>query len=214
MKARALVEQNESNSTTKLAYRQVVLTTHMRYFKSMKNEIYIQIAELGDPVIRQKAKPITNFGTTELKKLIKDLKSTCVESEGVGISAPQIRISKRLFIISSTKSPIYKTAKNVKPFEVINPKILDLSKEVDIGYEGCLSIPGIRGKVSRPKKIKVEYYDFNGRKKTAVFKDFMARVFLHEYDHLEGIVFTDKVESKTLITGKEFSKMIRKQKKK
>ena len=133
------------------------------------------------------------------------------KSNGVGLSAPQINKTHQIFIIASYPNKRYPKAPRMKPTIIINPKILASSKKMIKDWEGCLSIPGIRGLISRHQSIKVEYTKINGEKKKGQFKNFIARVFQHEYDHLQGIVFLDRLKSvKDIITDKEYYKLIKK----
>lgn len=172
----------------------------------------LQIAELGNPVLRKKAKTVLNIKSKEVQNLIDDMIATVMEVDGVGIAAPQVYESKQIFIMASHPNPRYPTAPEMKPTAIINPKILKLSKAKEKAWEGCLSITGIRGDVPRSKTIKVEYTSRQGKKVKVELSDFLARIFQHEFDHLQGIMFIDRVEiSKDLMSEKEWQKMIKKQ---
>jgi len=168
----------------------------------MKQNKILQIAELGHKVIRQKAKPVKNIN--DVQELIDNLIVTCDESNGLGIAAPQVYESVQLFLM--------RPGRKGAPEVVINPKIISQSKETSKEWEGCLSIPGIRAPIVRPAKIEVEYTDRKGKLNKKKFKDFTARIFLHEMDHLNGIVFLDRADSKEIITEKEYQKMMKKKK--
>lgn len=171
----------------------------------------LQIAQLGHPVIRKKSLPVKDVNEMYIQKLIDDLTFTVMDVDGVGIAAPQVYQSLRLFILASHPNPRYPNAPNMKPTAIINPVILSKSKTTAKDWEGCLSIPGIRGLIPRSTSITVEYTTRDGKKVQKSFKDFVARIFQHEYDHLEGIVFLDRVETtKDLITEKEYQKLIKK----
>lgn len=170
----------------------------------------LQIAELGNSVIRETAKEISNIDP-EIHQLIKDMIATVKEVDGVGISACQVYQPLRLLILASHPSPRYPKAPKMKPTAIINPKIISYSKSKNKKWEGCLSVPGIRGQVPRANSIKVEYLDSKGEKNKRQFKGFIARIFQHEFDHLEGKVILDRVEgTQDLITEKEYQKGIRK----
>lgn len=170
----------------------------------------LQIAELGNPVIRKQAREVHNIADTELQQLIDDLVTTVEDVDGVGIAAPQVYNSIRVFILASHPNPRYPKAPKMKPTAIINPSIITKSKKIQKDWEGCLSIPGIRGLIPRHSSITVEYTSREGKKVIKTFKDFVARIFQHEYDHLEGIVFLDRVETpKDLITEKEYQKLIK-----
>ncbi len=155
----------------------------------------LPIIQLGDPILRQKATLVENVSDERIQKLIDDLMATVAQANGVGIAAPQVAQSCRLFIVASRPNPRYPNAPEMEPTAMINPKIIASSTEIVKGWEGCLSIPGIRGLVPRSQAIEVEYTDRNGKLQKQEFTDFVARIFQHEYDHLDGIVFLDKLES-------------------
>jgi peptide deformylase len=141
--------------------------------------------------------------------LIDDLIATVVEVNGVGIAAPQVYESYQIFIISSHSNPRYPNAPEIEPTAVINPKIISHSDEIVKDWEGCLSIPGIRGLVPRYKSITAAYTTRDGKREEGEFMDFLARVFQHEYDHINGVVFLDRLESvRDIITEKEYQKLI------
>jgi len=169
----------------------------------------LQIAQLGQPVLRRKAKAVANVADKEIQALIDDLMVTVKDVEGVGIAAPQVYEGKRVFILASHPNPRYPKAPKMTPTAVINPKIISHSEKTEKDWEGCLSIPGIRALAPRWQGILVEYTDRKGKIIKRPFTGFVARIFQHEYDHLEGIVFLDRVETtKDIITEKEYQKLV------
>ncbi len=179
--------------------------------KKPKKGILLKIAQLGNPVLRKKARAVKNVKDKKVQSLINDLIVKVMDVDGVGISAPQVYKSLRISIIASHPNPRYPNAPKMKPTAIVNPKILSTSKAKIKDWEGCLSIPGIRGLVPRHKSIKVEYFTRDGQKKQKVFKDFIARIFQHEYDHLKGIIFLDRLKSiRNIITEKEYQKLVTK----
>ena len=169
----------------------------------------LPIIQLGDPILRQKATLVENINDERIQKLIDDLTTTVAQANGVGIAAPQVAESCRLFIVASRPNPRYPNAPEMEPTAMINPKIIAHSTEIVKGWEGCLSIPGIRGFVPRSQAIEVEYTDRNGKLQKQEFTDFVARIFQHEYDHLDGIVFLDKLESTLdIMTEKVYQKTV------
>lgn len=169
----------------------------------------LQVAQLGNPILRKRAKSVKNIQDENVRKLIDNLIATVKEVNGVGIAAPQVHESVRIFIIASHPNPRYPDAPYMKPTAIINPKIIAVSGETYKDWEGCLSIPGLRGLVPRACHIHVVYTDRQGKLKKRKFSDFIARIFQHEYDHLEGIVFPDRIEStRDLISEKEYQKLI------
>ena len=169
----------------------------------------LEIIQLGDPLLRAKAKAVENIQDWRIQKLIDDLITTVKQANGVGIAAPQVAASDRLFIVASRPNPRYPNAPEMEPTPMINPKILAKSTETIDGWEGCLSIPGIRGLVPRSQAIEVEYTDRNGKLQKQELTDFVARIFQHEYDHLDGIVFLDRLKSTgDIVTEHEYQKRI------
>jgi len=153
------------------------------------------IIQLGNPILRQKAAWVENIKDEKIQQLIDDLITTVTKANGVGIAAPQVAESYRLLIVASRPNSRYPNAPEMEPTAMINPKIIGHSNQVVKGWEGCLSVPGIRGLVPRYQGIEIEYTDRNGELQKQELTDFVARIFQHEYDHLEGKVFLDRVES-------------------
>ena len=169
----------------------------------------LEIIQLGDPVLRAKAQLVENIQALRIQRLIDDLITTVKQANGVGIAAPQVRVSDRLFVVASRPNPRYPNAPEMEPTAIINPKILAHSTDLIKGWEGCLSIPGIRGLVPRYQAIEVEYTDQNGKLQKQEMTDFVARIFQHEYDHLDGIVFLDRLETtQDIVTEQEYQKRI------
>ncbi|WP_375340356.1 peptide deformylase [Okeania sp.] len=169
----------------------------------------LQVAQLGNEVLRYKAQPINNISDKNLQQIIDNLITTVIETNGVGIAAPQVSISDRLFIVASRPNLRYPNAPQMEPTAMINPKLVSHSEDRVKGWEGCLSVPGIRGLVPRYRVINVEYTNREGKLERQELTDFVARIFQHEYDHLEGLVFLDRVESTTdLMTEDEYQKQI------
>ncbi|MGF1990040.1 peptide deformylase [Nostoc linckia z18] len=167
------------------------------------------IIQLGNPTLRQKAAWVDNIQDPSIQKLIDDLMSTVATANGVGIAAPQVAQSYRLFIVASRPNARYPNAPEMEPTAMINPRIIGHSKEVVKDWEGCLSVPGIRGLVPRYKNIEVEYSDRQGNVQKQELRDFVARIFQHEYDHLDGIVFVDRLENTLdMITEQEYQQRV------
>jgi peptide deformylase len=168
------------------------------------------ICQLGNPILRQKAEAIANVHDRSVQNSIEQLMSSLTESNGVGIAAPQLGRSIQIVIVASRPNPRYPHAPYMEPVVMINPKVRSHSDELVKDWEGCLSIPGIRGLVPRYKSIEVEYTSCDGRREQQKFSDFPARVFQHEYDHLEGKVFLDRVESSLeIIADSEYLKLVK-----
>ena len=164
-----------------------------------------QIAQLGQPVLRGVAGKIADPADPAVQALIDDLLVTVAEVNGVGIAAPQVYEPLALFIVASRPNQRYPHAPEMEPVAMINPEILWVSDEMEKGWEGCLSIPGLRGLVPRHRRIGVRYLTRAGEVREAEYADFLARVFQHEFDHLQGVVFIDRLEStRELMTEKEY----------
>jgi peptide deformylase len=144
------------------------------------------ITKKGEPVLHRPSKDVAEaeFGTAKLRKLVNDMVETMVHAKGVGIAAPQIGIDKRIFIAESDAGPI----------AVLNPRIVKYSKKRVRGEEGCLSIPGKYDKLLRAKEVTVEGRTVEGKKLVFIAKDFFARIMQHEIDHLDGLLYVDRVE--------------------
>jgi peptide deformylase len=167
----------------------------------------LDIAQLGNPVLRSPAQPVTNVHDPSIQSLIDNLTTTVAPVNGVGLAAPQVSKSYRLFLLASRPTVRYPYAPHMEPTAIINPHILSRSHEIVKDWEGCLSIPGIRGLVPRSEGVEVEYTDRWGKLQRAEFSGFVARVFQHEYDHLDGIVFLDRVENnRDIVTETEYYK--------
>ncbi len=151
-----------------------------------------QIVKIGDEILKLKAKEVTEFDD-RLALLLDDLKETMVSAQGVGIAAPQVGITKRVCIVCVDGNIVY---------ELINP-VLVKAGGTQCGLEGCLSVPGKHGYVERPKKLVVDAYDRTGKLKRYKVSDYEAVAFSHEMDHLDGIMFVDKiVEEPEIIKNK------------
>ncbi len=165
----------------------------------------LTVAQLGNPILRAKAQPIQNISDPNIQQLIDSLIATANDSHGVGIAAPQVSQSYRLFIVASHPNPRYPDAPEMEPTPMINPHIIAHSENMVKGWEGCLSVPGFRGLVPRYQTIEVEYFNREGLLKRQLLTGFIARIFQHELDHLDGLVFVDRLETThDLYTQAEF----------
>jgi peptide deformylase len=165
----------------------------------------LEITQLGNPVLRQIAQPVDNIQAPNVQFLIQQMLATLQQANGVGIAAPQVGHSQQIIIIASRSNPRYPHAPEMEPTPMINPRLLSHSDQVVKDWEGCLSIPGIRGPVPRFQSVEVEYIGPDGKVCHRELTDFVARIFQHEYDHLQGFVFLDRVESvQELVTEQEY----------
>lgn len=169
----------------------------------------LELALLGNPILRQSAEKVDNITTPDVQQLIDRLIATAAASDGVGIAAPQVLTSSCLFIVASGPNPRYPHAPEMEPTAMINPKILSWGDRVVKDWEGCLSVPGLRGLVPRHDEIEVEYRDRGGNLQHQILTGFVARIFQHELDHLNGILFIDRVETtRDLYSEAEYQRLI------
>lgn len=169
----------------------------------------LPIIQLGNPTLRQTASLVENVHDVSVQQLIDDLIATVAQANGVGIASPQVAQSYRLFIVASRPNLRYPNAPEMEPTAMINPTIVAHSTEMIKDWEGCLSVPGIRGLVPRYQAIEVEYTDRYGKLQKQELTDFVARIFQHEFDHLNGVIFVDRVENTLdMITEQEYQKNV------
>ncbi len=155
----------------------------------------LKLTYYGDPTLRKKAAPVTEF-SAELEQLIRDMTDTMIDKRGVGIAAPQVGRSLALFI---TQFPVDadKEEWEPEPIEVfINPKILEVNDIESVHSEGCLSIPGIYEDVIRPTRIKIRAQNTKGEFFERIYEGYRARVCMHENDHINGVLFIDRLSPK------------------
>jgi len=153
------------------------------------------IAQLGHPILKKRAIEVSDILGDDCQQLIAKMMQAVSQAGGVGIAAPQIHHSLRLFIMCSKPNARYPDAPLMQPTAMINPEILYYSKEKVKGWEGCLSVPSMRGFVPRHSEIKARYFDQQGNEQQQHLTGFIARIFQHELDHLNGLTFIDQLES-------------------
>ena len=153
------------------------------------------IAQLGNKVLRQHADIVEAVDSPEIRQIIQAMQVTLAATKGVGLAAPQISQLKQIIIVASRPTARYPKAPNMEPTVMINPVFTPISDEKEKDWEGCLSIPGIRALVPRFKAINVKYTNEQSQLIEKNLESFIARVFQHEADHLEGKVYLDRVES-------------------
>ncbi|HEX6135066.1 MAG TPA: peptide deformylase [Longimicrobiales bacterium] len=146
-----------------------------------------EIRYLGDPVLREKAIPVQEV-TDEIRTLIADMFDTMYAEEGVGLAAPQVGVGRRVIVIDPRDEA-------VEPFALLNPQIVEFSEDRERDEEGCLSIPGLKEIVERPRSVRVEGLDREGRSVSIAADGLLARILQHEVDHLDGILFVDRVSA-------------------
>ncbi len=154
----------------------------------------LEIHTLGDRVLRQPAKRVAKVDD-ETRQLIRDMLQTMYSSDGIGLAAPQVGVNKQLVVVD-----VEPDNADQPPLVLINPVIVSTSADHCTGQEGCLSIPGVYLDVVRPETITVSYKDENGRPQKIQATDLLARCILHEMDHLNGVLFVDRVSNQLALT--------------
>ena len=154
-----------------------------------------KVIKMGHPLLFQQAKKVEDFNTPELDNLLVDMKDTMEHLNGAGLAAPQIAISLRVVIFGVTSNPRYPDIEDIAETILINPEITVLDGEKESGWEGCLSVPHMRGLVPRYKSIKYRGYNQFGELIEREASGFHARVVQHEVDHLDGILYPQRIEN-------------------
>ncbi len=152
-----------------------------------------EILKMGHPLLQRVAEPVSEFNTPALETLILDMFETMATLDGAGLAAPQIGVSLRLLIFAVEDNPRYPEVESVPRTVLINPQITILDETLEQGWEGCLSVPGLRGLVPRYRAIHYGGYDQQGKFFEREASDFHARVVLHEIDHLDGILYPQRI---------------------
>ena len=155
------------------------------------------ILRMGDPRLLQQAQPVTDFSGAELRTLIEDMRDTMQAAGGVGLAAPQIGVGLQVVIFGFQQSVRYPDAESVPETVLINPVITPLDDETEDGWEGCLSVPGLRGLVPRSRAIRYQGRDENGQAIDRCVSGFHARVVQHECDHLQGKLYPMRIRDFT-----------------
>jgi peptide deformylase len=162
----------------------------------------LKVARLGHPVLRKPALPVPQkaIGSADVQRLIDDMIETMREYNGAGLAAPQVHALRQICVIEVAENPRYPDAPAIPLTVLVNPVVTPLTEEMDEGWEGCLSIPDMRGIVPRYTAVRLEALDRDGRKIDTVAKEFFARVIQHETDHLHGIVYVDRMRDLSTLT--------------
>ena len=148
-----------------------------------------RVLKMGDPLLYRKAEPVKDFNTPELDALVADMFDTMAALNGAGLAAPQIGVSQRVVIFSVESNPRYPDVEPVPTTVLINPMVKPIGDELEEGWEGCLSVPGLRGLVTRHKSLRYTGFDQHGTPIDRTVSGFHARVVQHECDHLDGILY-------------------------
>ena len=169
-----------------------------------------EVLRMGDPRLLQRSVEIENFGTPELAELLQDMRDAMAHLNGAGLAAPQIGVNLRVVIFGVTANPRYPDVEEVPDTVLINPVLTPLSDEIEEGWEGCLSVPGMRGWVPRWLRLKYAGFDEQGNRFERTVENFHARVVQHECDHLDGILYPMRIRdlrrfgfNEALFTGQE-----------
>ncbi len=149
---------------------------------------------MGHPVLLEKAKPVTHFDTPELRRLLEDMHDTMLHLNGAGLAAPQIGVSLRVVIFGVQNNPRYPDAEEVPYTILVNPTLEPLGPEMEEGWEGCLSVPGMRGIVPRYTRLRYSGFEASGQPIQRLAEGFHARVVQHECDHLDGVLYPMRVK--------------------
>lgn len=155
--------------------------------------IALPIAQVGAAILREKAVSVQHFNET-LAELAEQMRASMLAANGVGIAATQVFSPLALFIMASRPNPRYPNAPTMSPVVVVNPEIISTSDELVLGEEGCLSVPAQRFSILRHQTIQVRYQDLHANWHHAELSGFVARIFQHEYDHLQGITLLERIQ--------------------
>jgi peptide deformylase len=148
---------------------------------------------MGDPLLLKRAEEVRQFGTAELHALVADMHDTMHHANGAGLAAPQIGVSLRLVIFGFERNARYPDAPAVPPTVLLNPVLTPIGSDEESGWEGCLSVPGMRGLVPRHARLRYQGVDADGRPIDRTVEGFHARVVQHEVDHLDGILYPMRI---------------------
>ncbi len=158
-----------------------------------------RVLKMGDPFLYRRAEPVAAFGTPELAALLTDMFDTMAALNGAGLAAPQIGVSQRVVIFGVEANPRYPHAEPVPTTVLINPQLTPIGTDMEDGWEGCLSVPGLRGLVSRHRALRYTGFDPHGNPIDRTVSGFHARVVQHECDHLDGILYPMRLKDIRLL---------------
>ncbi|MBI3570407.1 MAG: peptide deformylase [Gammaproteobacteria bacterium] len=162
-----------------------------------------RVLKMGDPVLYRKADPVQLFNTPELDKLVADMFDTMAELSGAGLAAPQIGVSQRVVIFGVEANPRYPHAEPVPMTVLVNPMLTPIGNDMEDAWEGCLSVPGLRGLVTRHLNLRYTGFDQHGKPIDRTISGFHARVVQHECDHLDGILYPMRLRDIRLLGFEE-----------
>ena len=165
----------------------------------------LEIVQIGHPVLRERSVKVTVFDE-RLSRLAEDMLETMREASGVGLAAPQVGIARRLIVIEIPDDEDYPHPG--EQWVLANPEIIKASQETEVGQEGCLSVVGYVGMVERPLEVLIKGQDLSGRKVRIKAEGYIARVFLHEIDHLNGVLYVDVAQEGTVMTVETYNELL------
>jgi peptide deformylase len=164
----------------------------------------LKIARMGHPVLAHKAEPVANPASSEIRRLVADMIETMVDANGAGLAAPQVHVPLRLMVFQAPEARADPGLSESERFDhtapltvLINPEVAIVGSEREGGWEGCLSVPGLRGYVERPSHIRYRGFDLEGKPVERTARGFHARVVQHECDHLDGILYPQRMDDLT-----------------
>jgi len=175
-----------------------MLGSNVRGCNRINDMAILKIARMGHPVLAQVAQPVANPAAPEIRRLVSDMIETMIDANGAGLAAPQVHVPLRVVVFQAPEGrsdpEFAERFDHTAPLTVlINPEIEVMSSEIEGGWEGCLSVPGLRGFVERPFHIRYRGFDVDGREVARTAKGFHARVVQHECDHLDGILYPSRM---------------------
>jgi peptide deformylase len=156
-----------------------------------------EVLRMGDPLLLKRAKPVAKFGTPELAALLTDMRDTMAAEDGAGIAAPQIGVGLQVVIFGVKHNPRYPDAEEIPFTTLVNPVIEPLTRDMEEDWEGCLSVPGMRGSVPRYTRIRYTGFDEYGARVERIAVGWHARVVQHECDHLLGVLYPTRIRDMT-----------------
>jgi peptide deformylase len=166
----------------------------------------LKVLKLGDPRLHKRASAVNDFGSRSFCFNLESLKEALENYGGMGIAAPQLGIDQRVLLIHSRPNKRYPNAPHSQLLIMVNPEYISKSNDVECDWEGCLSVPDQRAKVFRSKSVKVRYQDITGAFFEMELNGFLGRIFQHEFDHIEGLLFIDHVEPTEIISEADYLK--------
>jgi peptide deformylase len=167
-----------------------------------------EILQIGNPVLRRRSTKIVHFDAS-LSELVQDMVDSVEAANGVGLAAPQVGISKRLIIVEMPDDESYPHPG--ERWVMCNPEVVKVSRETEVGQEGCLSVAGYVGMVERPTSAIIRGQDIRGKRLRVKAEGFLARAFLHEIDHLNGVLYVDLAKEDSVMTVEEYEQLIQAQ---